>query len=301
MGSSLGAYAGAKLASPLFKLTGTHQMMAIAAGLLVLCTLVTRAMDRQLQRSSLSQAVIASKKLAPGDGFRMIFANRYLLLIAFFVLFLNIVNTSGEFLLSRLVVEEAAKVAGNSVELRRQFIGQFYSNFFGWTGIAGLVIQFFLVSRVFRHIGVRAALFIVPLIALGGYGVLAMAPALAVIRVSKILENGADYSLQNSARHALFLRTSREARYKAKAAIDTFFWRAGDMLQAGIVFLGSQLAFTTSDYAALTMALSVLWIGVVALLYREYGPAPVTVPRTTSLPLRAPTTAMLVRGPRLAS
>jgi len=32
---------------------------------------------------------------------------------------------------------------------------------------------------------------------------------------------------KNTARHALFLRTSREAKYKAKGAIDSFFWRAG--------------------------------------------------------------------------
>jgi ATP:ADP antiporter, AAA family len=36
----------------------------------------------------------------------------------------------------------------------------------------------------------------------------------------------------NTVRQALYLLTSREAKYKAKAAIDTFVVRAGDMLQA---------------------------------------------------------------------
>jgi AAA family ATP:ADP antiporter len=272
MGSSLGAFAGAKLAGPLFKLTGPYQIMAIAAGMLVLVVFFTRVMGRHIGRISFKQASVAKTALAPGDGFRMVFANRYLLLIAGFVLLLNVVNTSGEFLLGRLVVQEAERVAGASAELKRQFIGQFYSDFYGWTGIVGLVIQFFLVSRIFKKIGVRAALFIVPCIALGGYALLALAPALAVVRIAKILENAGDYSVQNSARHALFLRTSREARYKAKAAIDTFFWRAGDLLQAGIVALGAHYGFTTGDFAAATMAIAVIWIGVVALLFREYGP-----------------------------
>jgi AAA family ATP:ADP antiporter len=40
-----------------------------------------------------------------------------------------------------------------------------------------------------------------------------------------------------------FLPTSREAKYKAKQAIDSFFWRSGDLLQAGVVFVGVRLAF----------------------------------------------------------
>lgn len=302
MGASLGAYAGAKLAGPLFKMMGAYQIMLVAAGLLTVCVLATLLIDRRYASVSASANVAKRQKLAPGDGFKMVFANRYLMLIAGFVLLLNVVNTSGEFLLSRLVVEQADAVAGGSAELRRQYIGQFYSNFYGWVGISGLLIQFFLVSRVFKHIGVRAALFIVPCIAMGGYALLALAPALAVVRVAKILENAGDYSLQNSARHALFLRTSREARYKAKAAIDTFFWRFGDMLQAGIVLLGVRFGFTTGDFAAATMGLTVIWIGVVALLYREYGPA-----RKSSVPKRvadyvrtAATTTVLMRGPKLA-
>ena len=63
---------------------------------------------------------------------------------------------------------------------------------------------------------------------------IALFPLLAVVRVAKVCENGTDYSLNNTVRHSLFLPTSREAKYKAKQAIDTFFWRAGDLLQAGV-------------------------------------------------------------------
>ena len=215
----------------------------------------------------------SGKALEGGGGFGMVFENRYLLLIALLVLLLNVVNTSGEFLLSRLVVDEAERLGAASPELRRQFVGQFYAGFFAWVNVAGLAIQFFLVSRVFRHIGVAAALFVVPLIALGGYSLLALAPSLAAIRIVKIIENSGDYSLQNSARHALFLRTTREARYKAKAAIDTVFWRLGDLLQAGIVLVGSRMAFTTADFARQNLILTGLWLAVVGLLYREYAKA----------------------------
>jgi ATP/ADP translocase len=35
--------------------------------------------------------------------------------------------------------------------------------------------------------------------------------------------------------------TSREEKYKAKQAIDTFFVRMGDMIAAGVVFVGTHL------------------------------------------------------------
>ena len=55
--------------------------------------------------------------------------------------------------------------------------------------------------------------------------------------MAKIAENATDYSLQNTLRRALFLPTSREAKYKALQAVETFFWRAGDMLSALAVLI----------------------------------------------------------------
>ena len=66
-------------------------------------------------------------------------------------------------------------------------------------------------------------------------------PVLAVVRIGKILENGTDYSIQNTVRQALFLPTSREAKYKAKAAIDTFCTRLGDVLRRVWSTLGTAM------------------------------------------------------------
>jgi AAA family ATP:ADP antiporter len=130
-----------------------------------------------------------------------------------------------------------------------------------------------VVSRLFKYVGVRGALFVVPLIALGSYSLMALVPILSVVRIAKILENSTDYSIQNTARHALFLPVSREAKYKAKAAIDTFFWRLGDMAQAGVVLAGTWLAFTTKQYAWINIALVGVWLVLIAGIYREYRKA----------------------------
>src|SRR5262249_43432833 len=72
---------------------------------------------------------------------------------------------------------------------------------------------------------------------------LALYPVLSIVRIAKIADNSTDYSLQNTVRQALFLPTTREEKYKAKQAIDTFFMRAGDVLSAGLVFAGTNWFF----------------------------------------------------------
>ena len=64
------------------------------------------------------------------------------------------------------------------------------------------------------------------------------APSFEAIRVLKIADNAIDYSLGNTTMQALWLPTSRETKYKAKQAVDSFCVRAGDVLQAGVVYTG---------------------------------------------------------------
>jgi ATP:ADP antiporter, AAA family len=105
---------------------------------------------------------------------------------------------------------------------------------------------------------------------LGGYTALVLAPVLAVVRYTKLLENATDYSLQNTIRHALYLPTSREAKYKAKATVDTFFVRTGDALQALLVYLGSSAGLAVTGFATMNVFFVFLWFGIAVAIYREH-------------------------------
>jgi len=224
-----------------------------------------------LRQENEQEASKAATPLGKEGGFELIFRDRYLMLVAILTVLLNVVNTSGEFLLSKLVVQQSLLLYGPGAELaRKAFVGEFYAHFFGWVNLLGLVLQMFFVSRIFRYVGVRGSLFILPTIALTGYSLILLYPALYAVRTLKIMENSTDYSVQNTARQALFLPTSREAKYKAKEAIDTFFVRIGDVLLAGIVFVGTKLAFSISGFAAISVVLTLVWIGVTIAIYREH-------------------------------
>src|SRR5262249_14883343 len=156
------------------------------------------------------------------------------------------------------------------IERKAEVIGEFYGSFFAWVNLVGIFLQLFFVSRIFKHVGVRGALFVMPVIAFASYGLVAVLPLLGLVRFAKVMENGTDYSIQNTTRQALFLPTSREAKYKAKAAIDSFFWRAGDVLLATLVFVGVELGFGVRNYAALNLVFVLIWIAIVAVIAREH-------------------------------
>ena len=305
VGASLGAVVGAAVAGWLIPLIGVPQLLLVAAGLLGLAVTISNRVDsRERSRhethlpSALTTAEIPAAtgeyqiqtlqdadKLTvslPGTGpvnrpgtFRLVFGDRYLLLVALLVLFVNWVNTTGEYILGRTVSDaaESAVAAGTSGGLTvPEFIGGFYSNFLFFVSAAALVVQLFVVSRLIKYVGVRVAVLVLPLIALSGYALLAFAPVLALIRVVKIAENATDYSVQNTVRNVLFLPTSRDQKYKAKQAIDSFFWRAGDVLSAALVFIGvSQLGFGVSGFAGVNLALACVWLLIAVAVGREYA------------------------------
>ncbi|MEW5976162.1 MAG: Npt1/Npt2 family nucleotide transporter [Acidobacteriota bacterium] len=276
IGSTVGAVAGSQMAGVLVKEIGLFQMMLVSAGLLCVCVGLSNWIhyrERNFSREA-SRRRQAEAPLARDGGFQLVIRQRYLLYIGLLTLIVNLVNTNGEYILGKTFdqVAEAAVANGTSGGLsQRELIGSYYANFQFWQNLIGALMQLFLVSRVIKYLGVRAALFVLPLISLGGYTILATAPILAYIRLAKILENSTDYSLQNTVRHALFLPTSREAKYKAKQAVDTFFWRAGDMLSGISVFVAAGLlSLGIARFALLNVALVATWLFLAAGIAREH-------------------------------
>lgn len=326
-GASLGAVLGGLVARRLIEPFGVYQLLLVAAGLLVLSLLITRIIDsrerHKVKEVTADRVSEAEEPIGKSGAYKLVFGNKYILLIALLMLFLNWVNTTGEFILRRTVFSaadqeigtpatqelldkkyEEALAAGtvdkdfdkdyrkalaeNSVgnlseegfkedkfrekwesDYKNKYVGKFYGGFFSVVNLLSLGIQLFLVSRILKYLGVRIALLVLPVIAMGGYAFLLFYPILGIVRWVKTAENSTDYSLQNTVRQVLFLPLTREQKYKAKQATDTFFVRAGDVLSAGLVFVGLRLAFATKHFALVNLFLVVVWIIFAVLIGRE--------------------------------
>jgi ATP:ADP antiporter, AAA family len=114
-------------------------------------------------------------------------------------------------------------------------------------------------------------------------------PVLGVLFVGKIVENAFDYSLNNTLRQMLWLPTTREMKYKAKQAVDTFFVRMGDVASGGWVALAiSGLGLGLRGFALGNALLVAVWLWLAVAIVRAQ--------RTVAL-LPAPPPAELERAP----
>ena len=285
VGGSLGSLVGAQAAAMIMRFTGPYPLMLMAAGLLLICIAISRVIHHRAAADPVRFAARPDDHPLERTGaLELLLRSRYLLLIALLVLLLNTVNNSGEFLLGRFVTSEAIRVAGSDISLQEKIIGEFYGHYEVWYNVVALALQMFAVSRIFKYAGVRAALFILPFLAMASYSLLLVLPVLPVIRWVKITENGADYSIQNTTMQALFLPTSREAKYKAKAAIDTFFKRAGDVLEAGLVKVGSVLGLGVEGFAIINLVLTLIWLAVAFGIARAHRRHAENSPREARAP-----------------
>jgi AAA family ATP:ADP antiporter len=274
VGASLGAWTGAATVEPLVEnLAFTpFTLMLVGAILLLVALAVTFIVNAGAVKRAPAGDTVSQATLGKVGGFELVRKDRYLTYIAVLIVLLNVVNSTGEYLLGRLVSANAIAMFPDPSQLSQSqaFVGSFYGSFYANVNLVGFLIQLFITSRALKFLGVRGSLFVLPTLALINYSVIAVAPLLAVIRIGKILENSTDYSLQNTVRQALFLPTSREAKYKAKAAIDTFGTRFGDVASAGFVMGGTALGLATAGFAFLNVGLTVIWLGVATRIAREH-------------------------------
>jgi AAA family ATP:ADP antiporter len=256
-------------------------LLIVALLPLLASILLTRWADR---RGPLGKGFAAPGKPKPAagsgrDGLMLVLRSRYLLPVACVTLLLNWVNTNGENLLFRVLQESLAAEAVASgvigkmavLEFTKDGTTAFYADFFFWVNAVALLLQALVASRLLKYGGFGAILMLLPAIALLSYATMALLPVLAVVKIMKIAENATDYSINNTARHVLWLPLSAEMKYKGKAAVDTLFVRLGDGLAALTVLVGvGFLALSTQGFFAFTVALVLIWISLSVVVVREH-------------------------------
>lgn len=266
-GSSLGAVAGARLAKTLVPF-GAQTLMGVAVIVLLASAAVLMTAGRRPLSTSIKAQATETEPLSQEGAFHLLLRDKYLLLIAGMVIFLNWVNSSGEYLLDRTLLVVAREAHASSQEA---FVGAFKADYFAWYNMLGLTLQLFGVSRILKLVGVRKALLALPSFALLAYGAAIFVPVLAVMRLVKIGENSIQYSLQDTTRNALFLKTSRVEKFVGKTAVDTVAVRIGAIMSALVVYFGSRAGWSTATFAAINVGLALAWLAFIIAIGREHG------------------------------
>lgn len=286
-GSSIGAVLGALFARSLVPY-GPPVLMGTAVVLLLGCVGLILWIGRR-PRQDVHREEHTDKPLAEQGAWHVLARDRYLILIAGMVVFLNWVNSSGEYLLDRTLVTMANETAAAGGVAAKTYIGTFKADYYFWYNTIGLTLELFVVSRVFKLVGIRKALLVMPCFALLAYGSAFFLPTLAVLRLVKIGENSLQYSLQDTTRHALFLVATRVEKYVGKTATDTVAVRVGAIMSMVMVFTGTRLGWSTTTFLAINVGMAVVWLGFAVLIGREHRrrsdePVSATEPALVAMP-----------------
>src|SRR3569623_1566110 len=282
MGCLVAFYALAKAHAPVglaFYLWLGIFMMLVAAGGLGLSIVRYRFVDhQQVTGRTVKPAVVAP--VGREGGLALVVKDRYLRVLALMQLVATIINTSGEYVVGRMASEQSKVFAAQQVrdahaaptpaapiddkaivaDARDAYISSFYSDYYMLVNGISLLLQAFVVAWLLEKVGIRRTLFIMPVIVIAGWVGTIVFATVGMVRIEKTAENSLDYSLHNTVRQALFMPTSRESKYKAKAAIDTFFFRMGDVIAGlGLVVLFVEiLGLGVRAFAILNVALGVV-------------------------------------------
>lgn len=269
-GGTLGGIAGAQVAAHLMD-ARPFPLMLVAAALLVSCALLTHMTH---DAALVYRRHVPHERLAPSTtsrGLWLVLRDRYLLLIAASVLLLNLVNTTGDYVLAQAV---SARARGMESELAQQrYIAGFYGDLQAGVAVLAALVQTLLVARVFKKVSVTTALAALPLVVVVGYGLSAAWPTVGSLALVKLLQDGGEYSLHSTSQQALFLPTSKAAKYQAKAAIDTLFVRMGDLGSALVVVGGSCLGLGLRAFALTNALFGLVWLLTIVRLRRQ-APSP---------------------------
>lgn len=265
VGAVAGSPVGSWVAQGLFARGLTaFQVLHLGALLLVVHLGLHWLVDRRTRVPAAPPAARSPDRAPPRSslgGFGLVMRSSYLRLVALLLVLLNVVNTTGEYILGRSVVAAArlAASADPTIDIA-SYIGTFYGRFYFWVNVASVVLQAVLVSRVVKWSGLAGALLVLPIISFGTYALVAAGAGLAAITWAKGGENAVDYSAMNTGKQLLWLPTSAEEKYAAKQVIDGFFVRVGDLLAAGVVFAGNELVGAgVVGFATLNLVTVVLW------------------------------------------
>jgi AAA family ATP:ADP antiporter len=281
IGATAGGAVGAGLIEPLGKsgLVPTHHLLVAAIAPLLVSIWLTRVADAREGGIGTQSRPLPRTAEDRRGALALVFRNRYLLVVGVIMLLANWVKTNGENQLFDLVQRDvAAQAAAAQVaaEASAAFVKEkttvFFGGFYQWVNVAALALQALVASRVLKYGGFGAIFLMLPVIALFSYSFMALLPALWVVRAMQIPVNATDYSIQNTARHVLWLPMSQEVTFKGKPTIDSLFVRAGDGMAALTVLLGVQLAsLPARGYFAMNAVLVVSWLALAVWVVRRHA------------------------------
>lgn len=235
LGGVVGGFVGATTVNGLVETVGRAPLLVVASLLTALVAVVALAVERTASRDGKRCA----RRLESGgrgsawlEGARLVGRSKYLIAIAVLVTLYEMVSNIIDFQLAASV--QLAIEGSEAKDAFFGFVGQL-------TGVVSILAQLIMTSWVMRRFGVGVALLVLPVAVLGGAVGFLVLPSLMLAAVMSTSDNALAYSVNQSAKEALYVPLDRQEKYKAKAFIDIFVQRGAKVVSVALALLAAEL------------------------------------------------------------
>jgi AAA family ATP:ADP antiporter len=258
-GGTLGGFLGPILSRNLVGHVGVANLLLVSASMLALCIVCIQRLRPWAHAREKAEIGYKPGSAMGGDvlaGLRLI--RDQPLLRALAVLMFFGVGVGG------LLYNEQAAIARTQFDTDAARTA-YFSTLDLLINALTLVIQVLLTRGLLQRFGVAPVLLIPAVAVLLGFSVLTASPLPLLVAMVQVITRAGEFSLLKPARETLYTRVSREARYKAKAAIDTVVYRGGDLvfvwLHKLLAGFGPTAVFGVGVLVAAGLCLSARWVG----------------------------------------
>jgi len=275
LGGVCGGVFGTSVVSANVSLLSDSAWLWVCSGITGLIAVVAWGAGRQVKpavKPTVQSAAITPPSAAPSprrgnaatEGARLVFSSRYLLSIVAIVGLYEVISTIIDFQFTFTVAHY----------LDGPEIGRHFALVFTITNWVSLFVQLFLTGFIMTRFGVAMALLVLPFVITMGSTAFLVFPLLWVGSMLSTADNGFSYSINQSAKEALYVPTSDAEKYRAKAFIDMFVQRFAKAI-AVLISLG--ITFAVTDMSSLrylslvTLVLLAVWIVAARYAGRQFA------------------------------
>ncbi len=265
VGGTLGAIFGPWLTMQLAQPLGTPSLLLVAGGFLSLALVMAWRLSRlPLRPGARTETDHGTGRIGGSAwaGVRAVLRSRFLTGIAGYIVLMTVLATVIYFTRLQMVADVA-----DDVDARAALMGRIDM----WTQIAVLVLQLTLTGRLIRRFGLGIALAILPVATALGFIGLAIYGSFAVLILLEASNRAVQRGITRPARETLFTVVSREDKYKAKAVLDTFMYRVGDVVGAQAEGALARLGLAMGGLVGVVVPLALLWAALGLWLGRMHA------------------------------
>lgn len=254
IGGTLGAIVGSTLTDALSRQGSPMAWLFLLSALAL--EAAVGCVGSLFTRADSDRPTAPAREPGPGalEGLSLLGRSRTLQLIAAYMLLFTLTSTFLYVLQGRVVAGAFTGTAARTAAFARIDL---------WVNVLTLLAQVLFTHRLVARVGVPVALTILPLVTLAGFGTLALWPGFAALAAFQVVRRGLHYAVDRPVREMLYIPLEAGVKYKAKSFIDTFVYRAGDLLGIWLTPILGSLAI---PLGLPSLGVSGLWLGGAAWL-----------------------------------